>query len=164
VNAWIVVQARMSSTRFPGKVLADLHGAPLIVRLLERLAQVEQTGVVVATTTETDDDPLAETVARAGVNVVRGSLEDVLGRFAAAAATVGADPVVRITADCPLADPGLIDAMLARWLELDGTADLLTNVSPPTYPDGLDVEMRVEQERRTTWRVQPIGVHARQAA
>jgi spore coat polysaccharide biosynthesis protein SpsF len=141
VNAWIVVQARMSSTRFPGKVLADLHGAPLIVRLLERLAQVEQTGVVVATTTETDDDPLAETVARAGVKVVRGSLDDVLGRFAAAAATVGADPVVRITADCPLADPGLIDAMLARWRELDGTADLLTNVSPPTYPDGLDVEI-----------------------
>jgi spore coat polysaccharide biosynthesis protein SpsF len=140
VTAWIVVQARMTSTRFPGKVLAELQGAPMIVRQLERLARTPGAGVAVATSLEPEDDDLVETVIGAGFKVVRGPLDDVLHRYVLAAAEVDADPVIRVTADCPLMDPALIGAMLERWRELDGAADLLTNVAPPSYPDGLDVE------------------------
>lgn len=138
MSVWIIVQARMSSTRFPGKVLADLHGAPMILRQLERLAR-SSARVAVATSIGRDDDPIADAAAGAGFTVVRGPLDDVLARYTLAAEQLDADPVVRITADCPLADPEIVDEMLARWPS--SGADMLTNVSPPTYPDGLDVEI-----------------------
>lgn len=140
----IVVQARTSSSRLPGKVLADLHGRPLILRLVERLQLVEGTGLVVATSVDHSDDTLASTVERAGVRVHRGSLHDVLSRYVEAARLLDADPVVRITADCPLADPALIGVMLAEFERArvsNPELALLTNVRPPSFPDGLDVEI-----------------------
>jgi spore coat polysaccharide biosynthesis protein SpsF len=140
-RAGIVVQARMGSTRFPGKVLADVAGAPLLARLLERLALVPGTTLAVATSTEPADDPIAALAAEHGVPCVRGPLDDVLARYVLAARELDLDPVVRITADCPLADPGLIAELLEAYRAADPPAAYVSNVHPPTFPDGLDVEV-----------------------
>ena len=135
-----VIQARMSSSRFPGKMLAPLHGVPLAVQVCRRVARaklVEQ--VVLATSDQPEDDPLAAAVAAAGFAVFRGSRDDVLGRFTAAAAQHGANTVVRITGDCPLSDPAVIDAVIARFQQ--GDCGYCSNVCPPSYPDGLDCEV-----------------------
>jgi len=134
----------MSSRRLPGKVLADLADAPLVVRLLERLALCEGPSLLLATSEEDSDTPLAEAVEAAGYHVFRGPLEDVLGRYAAAAELLDADPVVRITADCPLADPRLIGALLdfhAERLHHEPLLAYTSNIAPPTFPDGLDIEI-----------------------
>jgi spore coat polysaccharide biosynthesis protein SpsF (cytidylyltransferase family) len=135
-----VVQARASSTRFPGKVLADLGGKPLLRRLLDRLRRSRQVAeVVVATSTLADDDQVAALAEEASLAVVRGPLDDVLERFRIAADRHRADAVVRITGDCPLVDPELVDTV--AQLFRSSSADYVSNVSPPTYPDGLDVEV-----------------------
>jgi spore coat polysaccharide biosynthesis protein SpsF (cytidylyltransferase family)/RimJ/RimL family protein N-acetyltransferase len=136
-----VVQARMGSTRLPGKVLADLGGRPMLALLLDRVTRAGTVdAVVVATTVEPRDDAIADLAAAAGVPVFRGSEADVLGRFEGAADLAGAGTVVRVTADCPLVAPEGIDLVVGA---LGGeAADLATN-SPPTgrtWPDGLDVE------------------------
>jgi glutamate-1-semialdehyde aminotransferase/spore coat polysaccharide biosynthesis protein SpsF (cytidylyltransferase family) len=135
-----VIQARMSSSRFPGKMLAPVHGIPLVEFVCRRVALAKHLdSIVVATSDGPDDDLLAETVKRAGFPVFRGSLSDVLGRVVGAARSTGANSVVRITGDCPLVDAELIDAMIMRFTS--DNYDYLSNVSPPTYPDGLDVEI-----------------------
>lgn len=134
-----VLQARCSSTRFPGKVIAPLHGAPMIVRQVERLrmtSSIER--LVVATSIDPSDDPLVEVLDAAGIEVRRGPLDDVVGRFALVVDEFAPDHIVRLTADCPLADPAVIDHVVAEHLA-DGT-DYTSNVLTPTYPDGLDVE------------------------
>ena len=136
----VVIQARMSSSRFPGKMLALLQGVPLVEFVCRRVALAKHVdSIVVATSDRPDDDPLAQAVERAGFGVFRGSLSDVLGRFVGAVRSSGANIVVRVTGDCPLVDAELIDAMIVRFT--DGNYDYLSNVSPPTYPDGLDVEI-----------------------
>lgn len=135
-----VVQARVSSSRFPGKVLAPLRGEPMAVYILKRLAKSKKISeVILATSTSEDDAPLAAAVDRAGFKAYRGSLEDVLTRFVEAARLAKPDVVVRVTGDCPLVDIDVLDAMIARFEK--GDVDFLTNVMPPTFPDGLDVEM-----------------------
>jgi glutamate-1-semialdehyde 2,1-aminomutase/spore coat polysaccharide biosynthesis protein SpsF len=135
-----VIQGRLSSRRFPGKALAALAGEPLIRHVCRRVASgLARDEVVVATSDGSDDDALAEEVARAGVAVFRGSLDDVLGRVLGAARAKEADAIVRVTADCPLVDPELIAAMVERFRR--GDLAYLSNVSPPTFPDGLDVEV-----------------------
>ena len=135
-----VIQARMSSSRFPGKMLAQLRGQSLIQYLCEHLSTAKRLDtLVVATSEDTDDDLLAAAVVAAGFKVFRGSLDDVLSRFAGAARSVNADVAVRVTGDCPLIDVGVLDEMIDRFLSSD--MDYLSNVSPPTYPDGLDLEI-----------------------
>lgn len=133
------IQARMSSSRFPGKVLETLQGEPMLVYMARRAARARRLdGVVVVTSTDASDDTLASTMAAAGLPVFRGDLDDVLKRYADAAAAHGADEIVRLTGDCPLIDPAVIDAVIdARRA---ATADYASNIDPPTYPDGLDVE------------------------
>lgn len=134
-----IVQARMSSTRLPGKVLMPLAGLPAIVFMLERVRRAASLqAVVLATSTDPSDNRLAETVAAAGYPVHRGPLDDVLARFAGAARAHRADTVVRLTGDCPLIDPALIDRVVA--LLHDGRLDYANNTESPSYPDGLDVE------------------------
>jgi spore coat polysaccharide biosynthesis protein SpsF (cytidylyltransferase family) len=134
-----IIQARISSSRLPGKVLMPLLGIPSIVFMVERVRQSTLLDdVVVATSVETSDDPLAAVLADAGVGCFRGSLHDVLDRFVGAARAARADHVVRLTGDCPLIDFDLIDKALAL-LESE-SVDYVSNVDPPTYPDGLDVE------------------------
>lgn len=139
-----VLQARMSSSRLPGKVLADLAGEPMIVRQLERIRRARTlTKVVVATSGERSDDPLARELRERGWPVYRGALGDVLERVCAAvrwATPAGAcTHVVRLTADCPLADPEVIDE--AVRLALASRAAYTSNCERRSYPDGLDVEV-----------------------
>jgi spore coat polysaccharide biosynthesis protein SpsF (cytidylyltransferase family) len=134
-----IVQARMSSTRLPGKVLLPLGGHTLIGFMLERVKRARMVDeIVLATSTDASDDALAHAVQALGVAVYRGSLDDVLSRFAGAAEGRGADVAVRLTGDCPLIDPALIDAAVAHLREPG--LDYVCNGEPPSYPDGLDVE------------------------
>lgn len=133
-----VVQARMTSSRLPGKVLEDLGGEPVLRRVLGRLAgAVEVQEVVVATSDDPSDDAVA---AAAGVAVVRGPLEDVLERYRLAVAAHPCDAVVRVTADCPLIDPAVVDAVVRRWREGD-EAYVANVIEPRTFPQGMDTEV-----------------------
>ena len=111
-----IVQARTSSTRLPGKVLKPLAGAPMILRQLERVSRARTLdGVVVATSNDPSDDELAAVLTNAGYDIVRGSLEDVLDRFNLVVDRHQPDVVVRITADCPLISPSVIDLVVERF-------------------------------------------------
>jgi spore coat polysaccharide biosynthesis protein SpsF len=135
-----IVQARMTSSRLPGKVLADLAGRPLLEQLLRRVAAMREVDeIVVATTALPSDDPVAELVARLGFGVFRGDEHDVLSRFLGAARQFRADLIVRLTADCPLLDPAESDRVV-RVLVDAGEADYASNVDPRTYAVGLDTE------------------------
>lgn len=136
-----IVQARMTSTRLPGKVLLPLAGEPVVARILERLKRaVRVSKHVVATSSDPSDDELAKACESRGIEVVRGPLDDVLGRFVLAVPEDCA-AVVRITADCPLVDPALVDHHVARFFEERPWADYVTNAVVRTQPDGLDVEV-----------------------
>jgi spore coat polysaccharide biosynthesis protein SpsF len=139
-----VIQARTGSTRLPQKTLARVLGRPLLDLMLERVVRARTLDeVVLATTALARDDELVQIARRRGIAVFRGSEQDVLGRYAGAARGAGAEVVVRLTADCPLIDPAVIDLVVAsRWM-LDEHVDLVTNAPPHgrTYPDGMDVEV-----------------------
>lgn len=135
-----VSQARMTSTRLPGKVLMPAAGRPLIRYHLERLMRAKRLdGLVLATTTNATDDPLAEAAVQLGVPVFRGDEHDVLGRFAGAAAAARADIVVRVTGDCPLIDPALVDELIGCFVQGE-PLDYLS-IDPTRYPRGLDAEI-----------------------
>jgi len=134
-----VVQARTTSSRFPGKVLKPLLGEPMILRQLERMHRAEMLDlIVVATSDQPSDDDLSTTVTDAGFDLVRGSLDDVLGRFIRVIDEYQPENVVRFTADCPLMCPSVIDDVVGSFHA--GSADYVSNTMVPTYPDGLDVE------------------------
>jgi spore coat polysaccharide biosynthesis protein SpsF len=137
-----ILQARMSSTRLPGKVLRPLVGQPMIARQIERLRRAGLIDrLVVATSDDATDDVLTQSLG-AAVMVFRGDLEDVLGRYIGALDAFGSDAahVVRLTGDCPLADPTVIDAVIAK--HLDTGADYTANTwGRRTFPKGLDVDI-----------------------
>ncbi|HEX2825380.1 MAG TPA: aminotransferase class III-fold pyridoxal phosphate-dependent enzyme [Burkholderiales bacterium] len=146
-----IVQARMGSMRFPSKVMRTIAGTPLIGLLLERLAGsklIDQ--IVLATSEDVRNDALADYVRGLGYNVYRGSEKDVLDRYNFAAGSAEADVVVRITGDCPLIDPELVDAVITKFR--DAGADYASNSLPPTYPDGLDTEVFSYTALHTAWR------------
>ena len=133
-----VIQARTSSTRLPGKTLAPIAGRASILFMCARVRRARSLdGLCVATSVDPSDDELAAAIAAAGIEVFRGSLDDVLDRFVGAARARGAGRVVRLTGDCPLIDPDLIDRAVDA---LDGGLDYVSNIDPPRFPDGLDVE------------------------
>lgn len=130
----------MSSTRLPGKVLKPVLGVPMILRQIERLKRCQRLdGIVVATSIEDSDTPIAGACGEAGVDCVRGSLDDVLGRFVAVIERYQPDHVVRLTADCPLADWQIIDDLVD--LHVRSGADYTSNALQRTYPVGLDCEV-----------------------
>jgi spore coat polysaccharide biosynthesis protein SpsF (cytidylyltransferase family) len=136
----VVVQARMSSARLPGKVLREVDGKPLLGYLLERLALARQPELtVVATSAQPDDDPVARLAGDLGVAVHRGPLADVGARLAAAADTFGLEALVRISGDSPLLDPAIVDHAVELFRE--GDWDLVTNVFPRSFPVGESVEV-----------------------
>jgi spore coat polysaccharide biosynthesis protein SpsF len=139
-----IIQARMSSSRLPGKVLLDIGGQPMLARVVARTSRsVTVDQVLVATTTDASDDPVAACCDSIGVTYTRGSMHNVLDRYYQAAKQSKADVVVRITADCPVIDPVLIDDCINTLL--GGSFDFTCNRLPPpftrTYPIGLDTEV-----------------------
>ncbi|HEV8067404.1 MAG TPA: glycosyltransferase family protein [Planctomycetaceae bacterium] len=146
-----IIQARMSSTRLPGKVLLDLAGEPMLARVVERTRRSRTIDrVIVATTVESEDGPIVELCRSRGWTVSRGSRDDVLDRYYQAAVADGADPIVRITSDCPLIAPEIIDTVVKR---LDGTIDYASNINPRrTFPRGLDVEVFTFAALSAAWR------------
>jgi spore coat polysaccharide biosynthesis protein SpsF len=131
----------MSSTRLPGKVLMPVAGRPMLEQQLRRLRECRLASeIVVATTTNSADDAIAEIAWRQNVCVFRGSESDVLGRYLGAARKVCAEMVVRITADCPLIDAGVTDRVIGELKERSGCCDYASNVRERTWPRGLDVE------------------------
>ncbi|MDP2215021.1 glycosyltransferase family protein [Phenylobacterium sp.] len=145
-----LLQARLSSTRLPGKVLLPLAGAPMLLRQIERVRRARRIDqIVVATSLEASDDPLVQILEAAGLPVHRGPLADVLARFVGALEVWPADHVVRLTGDCPLIDPEVIDATID--LHLAKGADYTHNrYDPSGYPKGQDVEVIAAAALRRT--------------
>jgi spore coat polysaccharide biosynthesis protein SpsF len=142
VRTLVVVQARMSSTRLPGKVLLPLAGKPLLARQLERIRGAKSAfDLCVATTTSPDDEPIRELCRQAEVRVFDGHPTDLLDRHYRIGLAYGADAVVKIPSDCPLIDPAAIDRVLSVYADRRGSFDLVTNLYPPSWPDGNDVEV-----------------------
>ncbi|MDQ1538246.1 MAG: spore coat polysaccharide biosynthesis protein SpsF [Actinomycetota bacterium] len=151
INA--VIQARTGSTRLPRKVLADLGGRSVlewVVRAARAASQIDT--VIVATSTAAQDDAVAELAGSLGVAVVRGSEDDVLSRFVAALDAYPADAVVRLTADCPLLDPTLIDAAAGLWAAAP-TLDYVSTILVRRLPRGMDVELVAAEALRAVDRI-----------
>jgi len=133
-----IVQARMGSSRLPGKVLMDIGGVSMLARVVMRLRAAKRVdAIVIATSIAIGDDAVVREAGRLGAGVFRGSETDVLARFVGAAASYRADAIVRVTADCPLLDPEVVDAVIAA---LGDDVDYASNTHVRTYPRGLDVE------------------------
>lgn len=149
MNITAIVQARMSSTRLPGKVLMDLGGETVLARVACRLRRASQIGeIVIATSSGAKDDVIVRECDRLHVSCFRGSEDDVLDRYWRAAEQFRCDVVVRVTSDCPLIDPEVVDEVIAAFL--DKKADLACNEVPRTFPRGLDVEvLTIDALRRT---------------
>jgi spore coat polysaccharide biosynthesis protein SpsF len=137
-----IIQARLGSTRLPGKVLLDLAGAPMLVRVVNRCRRARTLDeVVVATTTRPGDDPIVDLCRARGWPCFRGREEDVLDRYYRAAREFQAEVIVRVTSDCPLIEPEIIDLTVQAFLAR-GDLDYAGNSLPPrTFPRGLDVEV-----------------------
>ena len=148
-----IVQARMASTRLPGKVMMEAAGKPLLGHLLERLSycrNLEKT--IVATTTNERDDLIAGLCNSLGVLVYRGSEYDVLDRYYQAARAFRIRCIVRVTSDCPLIDPELIDDKISCFMNKLDEYDLITNRHPLTYVDGLDFDLIPLAALDVAWR------------
>lgn len=135
-----IIEARMKSTRLPGKNLRQILGKPMLEMLIERLRHCRMLhDIVVATTHDASDDVIEELTARLGVGCFRGSTDDVLDRVLRAAQSAGADVIVEITGDCPLTDPGVVDRGVEVFLE--NKYDYLSNGLKLTYPIGIAVQV-----------------------
>jgi spore coat polysaccharide biosynthesis protein SpsF len=153
------IQARMGSTRLPGKVLEPLAGKPALERIVERLHRVRGlSDVAVLTSREPRDEPLRRFCAERGITVVAGSEDDVLDRFEHGARELGAEAVLRVTADCPLVDPGVLDELIALFDDRPklAYAAVATGAMPPEsglrrYPDGLDAEVVSASVLHVAW-------------
>ena len=135
-----IVQARMGSTRLPNKVMKPIGGIPMIELLLARLSKsalIDQ--IVLATSIDPRNDTLVGHVEKLGYACVRGSENDVLNRYFLAAQQVNAEIVIRITGDCPMVDPVLVDHAIKTFQS--SHVDYLSNAVPATFPDGLDIEV-----------------------
>ncbi len=142
MNVAIIVQARMTSTRLPGKVLKQVFGKPLLDYQIERLRRVRSAEeIVIATTTNETDDPIVDLCDRLSVRYYRGSEDDVLGRYHGAAILVHAEAVVRVTSDCPIIDPGVIDSIIRFYKEHRLEYDYVSNCLVRSYPRGMDTEV-----------------------
>lgn len=135
-----LIQARMTSSRLPGKVLQDIGGCPMLLRVVDRAKQAKTIDIVaVITSTHESDDAIEQCCNENGIQVFRGNLDDVLDRYYQAAIHFHADAIVRITADCPLLDPAISDLVVEAFK--NGNYDYVSNAIECTYPDGLDTEV-----------------------
>jgi len=151
-----VIQARVGSSRLPGKVLLPLAGKELLARMVERVNRSLYKGkVVVATTTNPKDNPIVDLCQRENFSYFRGHETDLLDRHYQSARKFRADAVVKIPSDCPLIDPHIIDRVIHYYLESiqsDAPFDYVSNLHPPSYPDGNDVEIMSMDLLKTAWK------------
>jgi spore coat polysaccharide biosynthesis protein SpsF len=157
-NVVAIIQARMSSSRLPGKVLAELGHQPVLAWVVQRARRAKRVDrVVVATTTDPSDDPVAEYCLANEIAVTRGSMQDVLDRYYKSARHFKADVVVRLTGDCPFIDPEMLDDNLGAFLEAEPPLDFAANRLPPpftrTIPIGLDAEYCTFKALEYAWKV-----------
>ena len=146
-----IIQARTDSTRLPNKMLKEIQGKPLILHVIERVMHAKSLDkIVLATTTRAVDTPLADLVHAHGIPVYRGECDDVLDRYYQVATQFHADVIVRITGDCPLIDPHVIDQVVQVYLHHH--YEYVTNTLQPTYPDGLDVEVVSYETLTKAWK------------
>lgn len=148
-----IIQARMGSTRLPGKVLLDLIGEPILVRVVSRSQRAMALDeVIIATTVDPKDEAIVKLCSSRGWNYFRGSEEDVLDRYYQTAKRYNVDVIVRITSDCPLIEPEIIDLVVREYLH-DRSLDYVSNtLSPRTFPRGLDVEAFTFEALERAWR------------
>jgi len=134
------IEARMTSSRLPGKVLMKVLGKPILYYLVERLKQVSLLDdIVLATTTNSDDDSLVKFANNEGIQSYRGSEDDVMGRVIGAAESVDADLIVEITGDCPIIDPSIVEQTIQTYI--NNNSDYVSNAHIRSYPDGMDVQV-----------------------
>ena len=149
----IVVQARMSSTRLPGKILKPILGKTLLSRMIERLQMIRHEATIVIATSDAEQDDIIETEANViGVPCFRGSLNNCLDRHYHAGKSYDADVVIKIPSDCPLIDPHVIDQVLDFYFEHEGDYDFVSNLHPATWPDGNDVEIMTMDCIEKAWK------------
>jgi glutamate-1-semialdehyde 2,1-aminomutase len=151
MNVLAIVQARMGSSRFPGKVLCPINGVPMIGFLLQRLSASKFIDhIVLATSIEEKDQPLAAYVQNIGFEVFKGSENDVLDRFYCVAKDKNPQIIVRITGDCPFVDPAVVDSAISCLNE--HSVEYVSNIDPPTFPHGLDVEVFTFEALSRAWK------------
>jgi spore coat polysaccharide biosynthesis protein SpsF len=147
-----IIQARISSTRLPGKILLPILGEPLLLKMVGRVAAAKLVGtIVVATSTSGEDDAIENLCEQNGIGVYRGSKLDLLDRHYQCALKYKADVVVKIPSDCPLIDPATIDEVLNTFLNSTEGFDYVSNLHPATYPDGNDVEVMSFTALENAW-------------
>lgn len=158
MNTVAIVQARMGSTRLPGKVLKPLCGDSVLSRVLERLKAVPSIdAIVVATTTSIEDDLIVEEAKANEVHIYRGSEKNVLSRYYEAAELYGADGIVRVTSDCPLIDPEITEEVIKTFYKME--VDYMSNKTTPTFPRGLDIEVFTRDALEISYRNAYNDIH-----
>jgi spore coat polysaccharide biosynthesis protein SpsF len=147
-----VIQARMGSSRFPGKVILPLAGKSLLVRMVERVNASKNCGrVVVATTYLENDDPIIDICKKNSIPFFRGHPTDLLDRHLNVGKKYDADAIVKIPSDCPLIDPFVIDKVIKYYMDNIASFDYVSNLHPATYPDGNDVEIFSIESLEKAW-------------
>lgn len=149
----IIIQARMTSTRLPGKVMREVLGKPLLQIQLERLVHAGNVDeIIVATTTNDTDRPIVELCNSLSIPIFRGSEEDVLERYYQAATEYNVDIVIRITSDCPVIDPRVVEQVIDYYLANQDSVDYVSNTGVRTYPRGMDTEVFSRQVLEQAYR------------
>ncbi len=152
MNIVTIIQARISSTRLPAKVMLPVLGQPLLLRMIERVQNANLAGkIIVATSTNTDDDQIEKLCIENKLTCFRGHLTDLLDRHYQIGRLYAADAIVKIPSDCPLIDPQIIDRVLKVFIDNE-KYDYVSNLHPATYPDGNDVEILSFQALEHAWR------------
>jgi spore coat polysaccharide biosynthesis protein SpsF len=152
LNIVIIIQARIGSSRLPGKILLPLADRPLLLRIIERVNAAKTPKIiVVATTKETADDPVSDLCIKEGINIFRGHSTNLLDRHFKAALNYDPEIVVKIPSDCPLIDPEVIDRVLDFYISNMDRYDYVSNLHPATYPDGNDIEVMSFNTLYKTW-------------
>jgi len=148
-----VVQARMGSTRLPGKVMMEICGKPILWHVVNRLKHSKRIEkIIIATTNNVIDDKIVEFAVENNIDCYCGSEEDVLDRYYQVSVKFNFEHIVRITADCPTIDPKVVDKVIGKYIDNLGEVDYVSNIHPPTYPDGLDVEVFSFTALEIAWR------------
>lgn len=138
----IIIQARMGSSRLPGKVLLSLEGKTILEHIISRLQRSQLADLVmVATSVKNIDQPIADLMSKVGIKCYRGDEHDVLSRYYFAAKEVGANTVVRCNGDCPLIDPDVVDKIISSYYDNNLNCDYVSNILEPTYPTGMHTEV-----------------------